>query len=252
MRIVVSLRAIEDQPYEYENHHHLQGFIYNLIKNTEFRHLHDKEGYKFFCTSNVFPAYDLKEGDKRTLIISSPSEGFIETVASKLLKLRNIKIGNLKFEVEKFTLVKERLAGDFTLITGTPIIVRIPGYRYAEYGISPKKPYDYVYWRKEYPLKAFIKQLEENLVKKYKEFYGESMEKALPLFQRLTFKKQVSTKIYFEEGLQTVIGTTWEFSFYGLSREQVELLQFGLDAGFGEMNTKGFGFMNLLKDEKFR
>lgn len=250
LRLIISLRSLEDQPYEYEYHHHLQGFVYSLIKNSEYSHLHDKEGYKFFCMSNVFPAQDLKKGDKRTLIISSPSDGFIETVALSLLRLPTVKIGRMRFELNGMRFVKYKLQREATrLITGTPIVVRIPSYRYKEYGIHPDKSYEYVFWRKEYPLQVFIKQLEENLVKKYREFYSKSAEGAIPLFQLLKFKKQVSTRIHFEEGTQTVIGTVWEFLFQNLTDEQVELLRFGLDTGFGEMNSKGFGFINPIKEK---
>lgn len=43
-----------------------------------------------------------------------------------------------------------------------------------------------------------------------------------------------------------VSGSIWEFSFGYLDGEKREVLQFGLDAGFGELNSMGFGFMNLL------
>ena len=42
---------------------------------------------------------------------------------------------------------------------------------------------------------------------------------------------------------QIVIGTIWEFEFDGW--EDRRLIQFALDAGLGERNSMGFGFMNL-------
>ncbi len=38
-----------------------------------------------------------------------------------------------------------------------------------------------------------------------------------------------------------------KFSFSYLGGEKRELLQFGLDAGFGEENSLGFGFMNVVR-----
>ena len=256
MRVIVKLEALEDCAYEYEYHHHLQGLIYNLIKGSEYSYLHDKKGYKFFCFSNIFPAMDLKKGDNRTLIVSSPDDLFIERLGEIFLKNKKskdrVKVGKMSFTIDNIKVLKYRISSKGVyLITGTPIIVRIPKERYNDYGIVLEKPYGYVYWRKEHPLTAFVKQVEDNLVKKHQEFYDSKIQdKILPLIQTLLFRKQVSTRLHFEKRIQTVIGTTWEFMFKGLSQEQIKLLEFGLDAGFGEMNSKGFGFMNLVAQSR--
>jgi len=251
LRIIVKLEASEDCAYEYECHHHLQGLIYDLIKDSEYSYLHDKKGYKFFCMSNIFPAMDLKKEDKRTLIVSSPDDLFIKRLREVFLKNKRskgkVKVGSMSFVIDNISLLKSRLDGrDQNLITGTPIVVRMQKDRCKEYGITLDKNYDYVYWRKEHPLTAFTKQIEDNLMKKYIEFYNETPNSdVFPLIQMLTFRKQISTRLHFEEGTQIVIGTTWEFHFRGLSDDQLRLLEFGIDAGFGEMNSRGFGFMNV-------
>jgi len=77
----------------------------------------------------------------------------------------------------------------FTLITGTPIIIRISKKRYQKFNIKTKYPYAYVFWRKEYPLEMFTRQIEENLCAKYAEFTGRenASEDELLLIQKLTF-----------------------------------------------------------------
>ena len=65
-----------------------------------------------------------------------------------------------------------------------------------------------------------------------------------PIIQRFMFKKQVSTKVLMKGLLQVVIGSIWEFWFNDSSRK--ELIEFGIDAGFGERNSMGFGFMNII------
>jgi CRISPR/Cas system endoribonuclease Cas6 (RAMP superfamily) len=42
-------------------------------------------------------------------------------------------------------------------------------------------------------------------------------------------------------------GSIWEFSFSHLDWKKREVLRFGLDAGFGEENSLGFGFMNKTR-----
>ncbi|PKP59881.1 MAG: hypothetical protein CVT89_00760 [Candidatus Altiarchaeales archaeon HGW-Altiarchaeales-2] len=44
-----------------------------------------------------------------------------------------------------------------------------------------------------------------------------------------------------------VFGSVWEFNFNHLNDSQRRILEFGLDTGFGEMNSLGFGFMNVKR-----
>jgi len=158
-----------------------------------------------------------------------------------------VRIGKNRLIIDNISSFETRLKIPFTLITGTPIIMRISKERYQKYDIETKYPYAYVYWRKEYPLEMFIRQLEENLRSKYNEFIGREVakESEQPLFQKLIFKKQISTRINLHDTEQIVIGSLWEFSFD--DELNVELLQFGLDCGLGERNSMGFGFMNVKK-----
>ena len=78
MRLMIKLQCLESSSYEMQYHYHLQGFIYNLLKDSKYHYIHNKEGYKFFCFSNIFPVTrDLEIRDLRTLIISSPDSEFI-------------------------------------------------------------------------------------------------------------------------------------------------------------------------------
>jgi CRISPR-associated endoribonuclease Cas6 len=68
------------------------------------------------------------------------------------------------------------------------------------------------------------------------------------LFRRLSSKKQISTRVYVKGSYHTVIGTLWEFAFnQPTSKTGKQLIQFALDSGIGELNSLGFGFMNLIK-----
>jgi CRISPR-associated endoribonuclease Cas6 len=140
---------------------------------------------------------------------------------------------------------------EFTLTSGTPIIVRIPRYRYEEYGIEPKKNYEYAYWREEYPLSAFIRQLGENLNRKFADYTGESCGSVqLIPDMGLELRRQVAVPLTTQARTTTLIGTLWSFRFsraFGFARR---VIGFGLDSGFGEMNSLGFGFMNLMQRQK--
>ena len=249
MRILLKLESTKDQVYQLDYHYSLQGFIYNLLNDSSFEYLHNKRGYKFFCFSNIFPYSNMmKKGDIKYLLISSPSKEFIDHIAYRLKEYKNrhiISIGDMKFMLKNIEIIDcqiKRSRSEVRLITATPIIIRISRIKYKRFDINPPYPYKYIYWRKEYPFELFIEQLENNLSKKYEEFTGTVVTGEF-IIDRVVFKKQVALKLNIHGNEHIVIGTLWEFVFY----EPInELVQFGLDCGFGERNSLGFGFMNLI------
>jgi CRISPR-associated endoribonuclease Cas6 len=265
MRLLIRLRSTENTPYEMQYHYHLQGFIYNLVKDSKYDYIHNKEGYKFFCFSNIFPAKELHEDDIRTLIVSSPDTDFIqslyETLQLSLGRGVEVKIGIMKFKIDSIQklAIKVPESLPFSLISGTPIVVRIRREKYELYVPGESKDYDYIYWRSNYPIELFISQVENNLFKKYTEYSMFNTDKCsrenydnisshrpLPvLFQKFKFKKQISTRVFMKGVDQIVIATVWEFAFNNTFIDH-KLVQFALDAGLGERNSLGFGFMNLL------
>jgi len=254
LRVLVRLRAQETFPYELGYHHDFQGFIYGLLRGTSYQSLHDKKRYKFFCFSNLIPpTRAISRGSQKTWMISSPEEAFIKTIEETLTthEGQSIRLGRMAFKVEQVELRKVALLSsafeEMVLSSGTPIVVRIPPYRWKEYGIQPRKGYRFVYWRKEYTPTAFIKQLEDNITKKYSEYFSAEEQPSLPLFEKLKFRKQVAVPLRMKGEESTVIGTLWAFHFRSMDEARHRMLQFGLDAGFGEMNSLGFGFMNLVK-----
>jgi len=237
--------------YNLAYHRDLQGLIYRFLRDSEFKMLHDKKGCKYFSFSNLIPPTRMiDEGSSKSLIVASPDRVFIETLLHGMDEIvsREVKVGEMAFRVEATEVFSQDLPrdalGEFTLTSGTPIVVRIPQTRLSEYGITPRQPYKYVYWRKEHAPTAFMKQLEENLVKKYNKYYDSELEPT-QIFEQLQFKKQVAVPLRMKGEESIIIGTLWDFHFAPLDDLRRNLLQFGLDAGFGEMNSLGFGFINM-------
>lgn len=252
MRFLIQLRSLKDCSYDLKYFHKLQGFVYSLLKGTEYSILHDRGGYKFFCFSNIFPIGDMKAGDGRNLLISSPDRLFIKLLKDKLSEFidanKPLNIGEMQFELETISAVRTRLGRNCRLISATPIVIRIPEKNYEKYGIEEKyRKKRYVYWRKKYAFNAFIKQLNENLFKKYNEFYKQEIEE-FHLFEQFIFKKEVCNHVIIGGEEYKMIGSIWEFIFSYLNKEQRKILSFGIDCGFGERNSLGFGFMNVIKN----
>ena len=249
MRLLVTLQATKDFTYDLKYFHKLQGTIYSLLKNTEYSILHDKKGYKFFCFSNIFPVpsnCQIKGGREKNLVISSPDKLFIKMLCNKL-DGKVLHIGEMEFEVKKIKKLRVKLRRNCRLISATPIIIRIPEKNYERYGIPPEfRKRHYVYWRPQYSFEAFVKQLEENLIKKYKEFFKEDFE-IEGIFEVYRFRKSVVNHVIMGEREQKFVGSLWEFWFSYLTKEKKKILEFGVDCGFGERNSLGFGFMNVVR-----
>jgi CRISPR-associated endoribonuclease Cas6 len=224
-------------------HYNLQGLIYTLIKDTEYAYVHDKAGFKFFCFSNLIPITSpIVNGEIRTLVVSSPDISFISVLYEKMKMLDGlIKVGNMKFRFDSAQRLNLKVpeTGSCTMITGTPIIIRIPWEKYKKYGISPPINYEYLYWRRDHPLEVFLSQLWDNLQRKYNEYFRidnanqnlDSDIEPFSFFSKFIFRKQISTKLFIKNSEQIVIGTTWEFLFE--RPECRDITQFALDGRTG-------------------
>jgi len=253
MRLLLKLRSLKNCSYDLQYFHKLQGFIYSTIRPL-YPQLHELQGYKFFCFSNLFPLKEkngvipsIRKGETRNLLISSPDKIFIKAFVEGLKEV--IYIGEMNFEVEDVKLIKIKLTSPLNLISATPIIIRIPERNYEHYNIPQhyRKP-RYVFWRRIFPFDVFVRQLEENLFKKYSEFHKLKTDE-FPLFEQFILKKApVVCHTPINGKNIELVGSLWEFSFHHLSDKQKRILEFGVECGFGERNSLGFGFMNILRD----
>ena len=258
MRLLLKLKALKDTAYDPEYYHKLQGLIYNTIRPL-YPQLHELPGYKFFCFSNIFPLKvenggipPIREGEKRYLMVSSPDKAFIKAFQDGLSE--EIHIGDMSFNVEDVKPLKIKLDDVCTLVSATPIVVRIPEYNYDKYDIPPEsRKKRYVYWRRNLPFNVFVRQMEENLYKKYNRYHDTHVEEE-PLFQQFKLKKApVITQTMIDGQKIQLVGSLWEFPIHNLTRKQKKILEFGLDCGLGERNPLGLGFMNKSKkNEKTR
>lgn len=248
MRVLIKLRAEREQEVVTE-YHKIQGFVYNMLRE-KFPELHNKKGYKFFCFSNIFPygSGKMREGEIKNFIISSPSQKIIDTIVEFLSKNegKTVNIGENLFSIKSWKVFNVSLpTKNVRISTATPIIIRIPERMYEAYGIpKEKRKKSYVYWRPEYSFKAFAKQLSENLIKKFNDFYGTKIQD-YNLFEHFIFKKSVNLRLVIEGKSYGASGSLWDFHWSYMDPVQRKIIEFGLDAGFGERNSFGFGFVNL-------
>ncbi|HOJ96559.1 MAG TPA: CRISPR-associated endoribonuclease Cas6 [Methanospirillum sp.] len=250
MRILLELQNTQDQKDISLEYHKLQGFIYSLIKKSGFIGIHDKLGYKPFSFSNLFPFKNQKKGEIQKLIFATPGHGLGEAVFETLEKQLHsqIHIGDCEYILVGLKHINLDIQSfPFRALVSTPIILRIPEYNYDIYEIPEveRKP-RYIYWRPNVPFSAFIKQLTENITKKYNDFYGTEIHDIL-LFEKYFFKKMVHSRLIIDGKSYGFAASIWSFEWSTLAEIQKKILLFGFDAGFGERNSMGFGFVNPIE-----
>ena len=219
------------------NKHAVQGFIYNMLKGTEYGERHDDARFKFFTFSDFFRD---KKG-RPTLIVSSPDKGFIEALHDNLKDRVRVYLGKEELviaEVKKFRLPLRR-----RFQTGSPIVL------YKDSGEN-----EYFKLHAHRNLNFFLKRLKENAEKKYNAFYGDDFHLEGPIFDRMVPKLRKNGKLdvyvkIVKNGIPfPVIGSNWELlEKEKIKAEERRFYRFLMEAGLGEKNSLGFGFLNPIR-----
>ena len=64
----------------------------------------------------------------------------------------------------------------------------------------------YVYWRPKYSFEAFVKQLTENMIKKFNEFHGTKV-RIKELFEQFMFRRATATNVVIGDRSYVMIGS---------------------------------------------
>ena len=94
---------------------------------------------------------------------------------------------------------------------------------------------------------SWLDTLKEQSLVKYNLFTGYELYFEEPLFDSLTFRKEVAVKIRIKNRGEVVyIGTLWKKLKVSrrLDRAEKKFYEFLMESGLGSLNSLGFGFMN--------
>jgi CRISPR-associated endoribonuclease Cas6 len=252
MRILINLSARADTAYDNSYHHKLRGRIWRALEDTEYDEIHDTDQPKPVTYSNPFPPGDMREGDERTLLVASPDEELLAHVAADLKDDRELNIGEMPFTVESLSSLSPDVGEpgtSGTLESGTGVLVRIPPWRFDEYGIDIDHD-QAEFWRPEHTMEPFINQVEANLDKKH----GLYCPDYLPgpsdvdgdLFDGYELIKTFALPVTPTQGeRETWVLSKWRLDYTVRDDDHRRHLNLALDVGVGERNSLGFGFVNI-------
>ena len=194
----------------------------------------------------------MKEGDERTLLVASPDEELLAHIAADLKSERELNIGEMPFHVDSVDgLVTDvgEPGSSGTIETGTGVLVRIPPWRFDEYGIDTDHE-EAEFWRPQHTMEPFRGQIESNLDKKHDLFCHEYLpgpsEVEGELFLGADLIKTFSIPVTVTQGHQeTWVLSKWRFYYAVRDDHHRRHLNLALDTGIGERNSLGFGFVNI-------
>lgn len=234
MRLLINFNSDTHLKENYFNKYFFQSAIYSFLIGTEFEHIHNTKKFKYFTFSDFFPSGDLKPGEIKSIIISSPNKSFIETLYDRFIEKGYFYLLDKRLEIESLKTYEIKYTPK-SFITGSPIVIQIDN-----------RINKYFSFRNNGTVTLFLKKIKENAIKKYIQYYGlENFEFNDFIFDSLMFKKEVAVKLI-KNGIEfLIIGSTWYYlNKNNIPSKFLKFYKFIMDAGLGEKNSLGFGFLN--------
>lgn len=232
MRLLINFNNnIKINPYSISKFE-IQGFIYSLLKNSRYNYLHDINGFRFFCFSNIW----LKD-EKYNFLISSPDSKLIKTLYHALKTIDSLRLGENIFTLKEVKQIKTPKKFNY-FKTSTPILL---------FHNQTMKNHCYSFKNDNIQFNWFFERLKDNALKKYNAFYDEDYYLEEPLFSSSNFNKEVAMKFNRKKHKFCFIGSLWDRLFTNFDKNNHKFYKFIYDVGLGEKNSLGYGFLNNVK-----
>ncbi|MBQ6219536.1 MAG: CRISPR-associated endoribonuclease Cas6 [Methanosphaera sp.] len=231
MRLLIKFNPLCNEKYDNIGKYDIQGFIYSLLKDTEFHDYHNIHGFKYFTFSNIFPVCDYKLGEQKQLIISSPSSAFIKLLHYNLSHMEVFRLNRYFMEIKSLKLLN--IKSSMFIIGGTPIVLYENNIENRYYSFKSSPNFNF-----------FFERLKDNALKKYNSYYNDDYYFEGELFDSFEFNREVSVRMKIHDNNFIVIGSLWKSLEKELTKDNRKFNNFIFDCGLGEKNSLGFGFVN--------
>ncbi len=202
---------------------------YSMMQTDNYKTLHSSKAFKHYVFDSFYPLEKdkvYKKDKVYSFTLRSLNGEFIEAMQEALRQNINnpifLVIETVKKDIKQF-FIKE-------LYSQTPVVITV------KRGL---------YWsvQKDGDVLKLIKQLQDNLEKKYKSFYGKELSGEKNFIQVLELKNRVPQSVFITKNKQKVRLFGNKFKIIPNEDEISQKLAFlALGAGMGEKNSFGAGF----------
>lgn len=263
MRLIISTRSNLDAAHSTEWGYKLRGRVYEALDGTEYDYVHERDEPPGFVTSCPRPFGDVREGERRFIMLASPDETMLEVIRDNLEDDPVLNIGEWSLDIE-YIHSRRFDVGDpgsrNALETVTGVLVSFPSYRIEEYGIDRHLTDEQIesgqrcYWRPKFGMGLFINAIEANLDRKHRLFKpdhlpgpsdvpGQLFDSFKPIKQDVTFV----TPVRLTENVEhTLVLSKWRLGYEVRDQDHRRHLNLALDCGIGERNPLGLGFVERV------
>lgn len=194
-----------------------------LSKDKNFINFHNENEYKNYVFDSLYPLEKTKIYKKDKIYMFR-----IRTVDENLV---SFLMDNLVNEYTKY----------FKVLTITKKVIPKKIIE-SVYSLTPLVlKFDCGYWKNENTLEDVKKRITENIIKKYNSYEKTKVNEEFELFTTIKIKNEKPFSSKYKN--ISILGDKFEFE---VSENEIaqKIIYFSLGTGLGEMNARGFGFIN--------
>ncbi|MFX0548653.1 CRISPR-associated endoribonuclease Cas6 [Hathewaya histolytica] len=237
MRIKINFRSRGKVVLPIQYNHIIQACLLKWLNEENYQKFIHNTGYKYenrqfkmYSFSKVMGNFKFNREDKTlifdkkfSLVVTSEEDKFLSYIANNIILSDSINIKGQEIMIESVNILKCNIEEDMEIYTLSPITV----YSTFQHN-EKKKTYYYSPFESE-----FSELIRENLIKKYKAFYG-----TLPKNSEFSIEgiNRVKQSVLNYKGI-TIKGWNGEFKIKGSK----ELINLAFNSGIGSKNSQGFG-----------
>lgn len=195
----------------------------SLVQNEKYLEFHNKNKFKHYTFNSLFNAEKpqvFKEGGIYLVKV--------RTIDGELAEYLTKNLGN------EYTDYIKALTVETKLLKRRPIE--------KIYNLTPTViKTDKGYWKGNLSMEDYERRIKENLIKKYNHFFNIKLDEDFELFRSIEFNNRKPVR----SSYKTISLLGDKLTLYIAENDTAQALAyFALGTGIGEMNSRGFGFVN--------
>lgn len=194
-----------------------------LIKNDKYNYLHSKNKYKLYTYNSLYPLEEdriYKAGKIYSIVIRTLDKSLYEYLIQVLQDQRTKSIKAL--ELKSYVLKHKHIERIYSI---TPVIIKT----------------DAGYWKGVLSLEEYVERIKVNLIKKYNLLTGNKLDESFPIIKLINFNNKLPVGCDYKD--IRLLGDKLELVMENNKVAQ-ELGKIAIGTGIGEMNSRGYGFVN--------
>lgn len=244
MRIQLSFKTENniDARIPFNYNHQLSSAFYSKIVDKEYQYtLHKSQSFKFFNFSQIrikkpkiTKEYLIAKNGKIKIYVSSPDNYFLTNMINGFLNEPYLRLNNQLFEVAHIKELEPFKISDVEEVKCiSPVISRTKKEINEKLKIWDLSPGDH-----------FFNNLDNNLIKKYEQFYDiNHTDKEIKFSSQMRSVKQKRIEVIKNNNKIYQRGYMMDLIMEG----DLDLIKFAYDCGIGEGNSMGFGMITQNK-----